>query len=101
MTRVKKQTAQPQKHVLRTVDDVDLESIANELMIASYDIEGSPLILLSDLIKKCWWQPMNDHVDEGAHFKLYPLCNWQAVKQVFHKVVSDMIKSETSREHLL
>ena len=36
---------QPQKHVLRTVDDVELELVASVMMTASHNVEGSPLIL--------------------------------------------------------
>ena len=36
---------QPQKHVLRAVDDVELELVASVLMTASRNIEESRLIL--------------------------------------------------------
>ena len=38
----------PQKHVLRTGDDVKLELVASVLMTESHNVEGSPLLLPSN-----------------------------------------------------
>ena len=39
---------QGQNHVLRNVDGMEQESVENVLLIARADVEGSPLILLSN-----------------------------------------------------
>ena len=91
---------QPQKHVLRTVDDAKLELIVSVRITSSHNVEGSQLILpqnqMSTSVQAREWpcRPKS----KSALFELYPLCDWQPVQYILHNV-GDVIESETCKDH--
>ena len=91
---------QPQKHVLRTVDDVELELVASVLMTASHNVERSPLIFTTKSDKYVRASPSTCLIDQSAHFEMYHLCDWQPVQHIIHKF-NDVIESGTSRHHTI